>query len=374
MPRSGYLLLIALVLLSACARKDAGPKVVAAEPPPVQAKVWKVEARAFTSSVAVTGTLVSKTRVDVKAETTGRVTRFDKEEGEHVRAGEEIIWVDSENSRLAVSQAESAVAVAEAGLEKARILEAHNRSEHERARNLLASGGITDRDLKAAAVAEKDAVAQVGLAQAQLAQATAALEVARKHLRDNTIHAPVSGEIQRKFINPGAYVEPATTVFSLVDNSKLELESPVASADLAPIRAGQRVTFQVNSYPGESFAGAVVEINPAVDTDSRSARIRVGVPNPGGRLRAGMFAQGEILTGVSSQAIVIPGSAAYREDRTAKQSSVFVVEGGKAVRRAVRIGRERDGQLEILEGLKPGDLLVTEQSIELAEGVRVEGQ
>ena len=74
------------------------------------------------------------------------------------------------------------------------------------------------------------------MAGAQLEQARAALDVARKHLRDAEIKSPVAGEIQRKFVNKGAYVEPPTPVFTLVDNSRLELESPVASADLAPIR------------------------------------------------------------------------------------------------------------------------------------------
>ena len=172
------------------------------------------------------------------------------------------------------------------------------------------------------------------------------IDVAQKHLRDATIKSPVAGEIQTKFVNKGAYVEAPTALFTVVDNSRLELESPVASADLAPIRPGQRVRFTVNSYPGVNFEGSVVEIAPAVDAETRSAKVRIRVANAGGRLKTGMFAQGEILTGVSAGAIVIPGAAVYRDDRSAKSSHVFVLENGKAARRAVRIGRERDGVLE----------------------------
>ncbi len=228
--------------------------------------------------------------------------------------------------------------------------------------------------MKAAQVAEQDARAQISLAEAQLAQARAALEVARKRLRDCRIRAPVAGEIHKKFVNPGAYVEAPTALFSLVDNGKLELESPVSTADLAPVRAGQTVRFTVNGYPGVVFEGQVVEINPAVEAESRAARVRVRVDNRDARLKAGMFAEGEILTGVRQMAVVIPAAAVYREDRSAKTSSVFVIESGKAARRTVRIGRERDGTLEILDGLKTGDQLITEQSIELAEGVRVEAR
>jgi membrane fusion protein (multidrug efflux system) len=212
----------------------------------------------------------------------------------------------------------------------------------------------------------------VQLAEAQVALNRAALETARKHLRDTAIKAPVAGEIQKKHINAGAYVEPSTAVVTLVDNRKLELESLVASSEIGPIRAGQKVTFTVNSFPGQTFEGRVIELNPAVEADTRSAKIRIQVNNAGGKLRAGMFAQGEILTGVEAQAIVVPASAVYRDDRAAKTSHVFVVESGKAVRRQVEIGREKETSLEIVSGLRAGDTLITEQSIELADGVRVE--
>jgi RND family efflux transporter MFP subunit len=148
----------------------------------------------------------------------------------------------------------------------------------------------------------------------------------------------------------------------------------VPSADLAPIKPGQKVTFSVNSYPGTVFEGVVIEVNPAVEATTRAAKVRMRVPNPGGKLRAGMFAEGEILTGVASNAVVIPSDAVYRDDRSAKNSYVFVVQNGKAAKRAIRIGRERGTRLEIAEGLKPGDQLIAEQNIEIAEGVRVEAR
>jgi len=132
------------------------------------------------------------------------------------------------------------------------------------------------------------------------------------------------------------------------------------------------VTFRVNGYPGTTFEGRVIEIAPAVETETRSAKVRIQVVRSGGKLKTGMFAEGEILTGSNAQAIIIPSAAVYRDDRSAKSSYVFVLDNGKASRRNVRIGRERDGQLEIVEGLKPGDTLVAAQSIEIAEGVRIQ--
>ena len=139
---------------------------------------------------------------------------------------------------------------------------------------------------------------------------------------------------------------------------------------MGPVRAGQRVTFVVNSYPGQRFEGRVIELGPAVESESRSGKVRIAV-NAGGKLKAGMFAEGEILTGVEQRAIIIPATAVQRDDRSAKDSVVFVVENGKAAKRPVRIGRERDSRLEIVSGLKDGDLIVAEQSIEIADGVKV---
>jgi len=355
-------------VFSSCSQKPAQ----AADPPPVRVAVQKLSVEPFEITIPISGTLVSTVRVDVKAETIGRVVRFDKHEGDAVAAGETVVWLDEEDRRLALRQAESAVEVAAAALERARVLEAHTTSENERAANLLKSGGITDKDLKGAQLAERDAHAQTALSSAQLDQSRAALETARKRLRDTRIHAPASGQIQARFVNPGAYVEGPTALFTLVDNRRLELESPVSSADLGPLRNGQKVTFAVNSFPGETFEGQVLEVAPAMDAQSRAAKVRIQVDNRSGRLKTGLFAQGSVITGVNAQAVVIPTAAAYRDDRSVKDSYVFVVEQGKAVRRAIRIGRDSDGRLEVVEGLRAGDLLVTQQSIELAPGVRVE--
>jgi len=153
-----------------------------------------------------------------------------------VSAGEAVAWVDDENYRLTVKLDQSAIQVAEAVLARSRVAAEHATSELERARNLLRSGGITDQDLKTAEAAQRDAMAQVTLAEAQVAQSRAVLDGAEKRLRDTVIHSPIGGVIERKFVNPGAYVEAPTQLFSIVDNQRLELESPVPSTELARVR------------------------------------------------------------------------------------------------------------------------------------------
>ncbi len=362
---------LALLAVTGCRKKETEATINGAEAPAVPVRVVELKAEPFTASVPVTGTLVSRALVTVKGETTGRLLRFPKQEGDAVAAGEAVAWVDEENYRLALNQAQTAVQVAEAALARTKVMSEHSLSELERARNLIKSGGITDRDLKAAEVNERDARAQVALAQAQLDQARTAIPVAERRLRDTVIHSPVAGVIERKFVNPGSYIEPPTQMFTVVDNQHLEMESAVPATELAQIRSGQRVTFHVASFPDTMFEGRIIEVNPAVDELTRSARVRIGVDNASGRLKAGMFAQGDILTGAQLQAILIPPVAAYRASGSGSESYVFVVENGKAVRRAVQTGRETESRLEIVSGLKPGDVLIAEQKIELADGVSV---
>src|SRR5579872_4381496 len=139
--------LCAAALLAACHKQEALTNA-ATDPPPVSASVVTVAAETLPITIPITGTLVSNTRVDIKAEVIGHISRFDKQEGDAVRAGEPVAWVDDENFRLAVRQAETAVQVADAGLERAALVASHSRTELERAENLLKSGGITDKDLK----------------------------------------------------------------------------------------------------------------------------------------------------------------------------------------------------------------------------------
>lgn len=361
-----------LLLFAGACKKQEAPQLSAAQAPSITVQTMQVQPETLPLTVPVTGTLISKTAVDVKAETTGRLVAFPKEEGDAVSAGEVIASVDEENYRLALRQAQASVEVAEAALSRAQIQASHAKSELERARNLVRSGGITQKDLEAAQLADRDAQAQVVLAEAQLAQARAAVDAAQKRLRDTAIRVPVAGSIQRKYVNVGAYVEPPTLVASVVDNRQLELESPVPAAYLGQVRPGQKVTFRVNSFPDTVFEGQLVELNPAVDPLTRSAKARIRVNNSGGRLRAGMFAQGEILTGVRQDAIVVPASAVYRGTGPGRESYVFVIENGKAARRTVQLGREANSRLEISAGLKPGDVVIAEQRLELADGVPVQ--
>ncbi|MGH6719285.1 MAG: efflux RND transporter periplasmic adaptor subunit, partial [Alphaproteobacteria bacterium] len=224
------------LLLPACTNDPA--KSAAPTAASLAVRVVRVEARPLELGVDVTGSLVSSVAVDVKTEFAGRLVSLFKQEGDRVSRGELIAQLEDVDARLSVGQARAAMEVAQAALDRAQVAEEHARRELERAQNLLKSGGITDRDFQAAEATARDARAQIKFAAAQVEQARQTAAQAEKHLNDCRIVSPINGEVDRKFINPGSWVDANALVYHLVDNQRLELETNVASSELAALAKG----------------------------------------------------------------------------------------------------------------------------------------
>ena len=256
--------------------------------------------------------------------------------------------------------------MAQAALDRAQVAEEHARREFDRAQNLLKSGGITDRDLQAAEAAARDAQAQVNLARAQVEQARQITAQAEKHLSDCRIVSPINGEVDRKFVNPGSWVDANALVYHLVDNQRLELETNVASSELAVLARGQKIRFSVAAFPEQEFDASVLNISPAVQLQNRSVLVRAAVPNPGGKLKAGLFVKGRIITGVKPAVLMVPAEAVWR--RPGQPAFLYVVEQNRARRREVKLGIEQAQGFGIDSGLTAGEVVVAEQNLELADG------
>lgn len=356
-----------LLLLPSCSNEEA--KTASSAAAPLALRVLRVEARPLDETVEITGSLVSSVAVDVKTEFAGRLSEMLRQEGDRVHKGETLAELDEANARLALGQARAALEVAQAALARSRLGEDHAHREFERAQNLLRSGGITDRDLQAAETSARDASAQVKLAEAQVEQARQTAAVAQKHLSDCRMVSPIEGEVERKFLNPGAWVDANILLYRLVDNQRLELETSVASDEIARLAQGQKVRFSVAAFPGEEFLATVRTISPAVQLQNRSVMVRAAVPNPQGRLKAGMFVKGRVITGTNPAAVAVPPEAVWR--RVGQPPFVYVVEQNRARRREVKLGLEQTQAYEIVAGLRAGDTVVVEQNLELADGVSV---
>jgi RND family efflux transporter MFP subunit len=333
----------------------------------VEVSAKPVERREWVSAVEVSGNLRSRSIVEVRPEVGGRLTAVYFEEGDGVRQGQLLAEIDTTGYQLAYNQAAAALAVSEAGLGRAKVAVEHAASEKTRADNLMKSGGITQKDHAAAVTGEKDAAAQVTFAEAQLAQGKAALAVAEKSLRDCKVTAPADGQVQRRNFDKGTLIAVGAPLYTLVDNSRLELECVVPSYRMATVRPQQKATFRTPTWGERVFDGIVTSINPVVDADSRSVKVLLRIANPAGELRSGMYARGDIRTEVVSDALVIARDALIPE-KEGVAAAVYVVRDGKAWRVEVGLGDTQGGRARVLKGLNEGDMVITEIGPSIKEG------
>jgi membrane fusion protein, multidrug efflux system len=372
MKRSKTLLFLLILTVSQwrCVTNNT-PAVTNSGPAPVAEMVVKALPVTVTNwpvTIPISGSLRSQSTVDIKSEVAGKLVAVLFEEGDTVKKDQLLAEVDTANYRLAYDQAVAALGVAQAGLDRIQVTLDHARREKERADNLLRTGGITEKDHQAAVTGVKEAETQARLSEAQIAQAKAIVTIAEKALKDCSIFAPADGQVRRKFLDKGSLLVPGSTLYTLVDNARLELECLVPSYQLAGIRQGQRATFTTPTWVGRPFEGSVVALNPMVESDNRSIKVIVKIHNPGGELRSGMFARGEIQVRMENNAIVIPRSALMVEQDQSTEGSVFIVADGKAQRRTVQVGGSRQDLIWIQRGLAPADQVVVDIGPSLKDG------
>jgi membrane fusion protein, multidrug efflux system len=175
---------------------------------------------------------------------------------------------------------------------------------------------------------------------------------------DNTVvRSPISGVVADRPVNAGDVVSPGTALFTVVDPGTMQLEANVSSAQLADVRVGAPVTFTVSGYPGRSFTGRVDRISPAADPVTRQVPVFISIPNPGGALVSGFFAEGRV-TASTRQTLVVPASAV---DQTGVTPSVLRVRGGVTERVPVKLGLSdpETERVEVVSGLAAGDTVLT---------------
>jgi membrane fusion protein, multidrug efflux system len=191
---------------------------------------------------------------------------------------------------------------------------------------------------------------------------------------DTRVVAPSNGIVERRMVNPGEHVNRNASMFTLVRGDVLELAAAVPERAAQSVQPGQTVRFTAD---GSQFEGRVARISPSVDPGSRSVTIYVQVPNADGRLRAGAFASGRIVSRVVDGALVVPASA-IREGREGGPQVVYRVVDGKIDVAEVTTGLkdEAQGLVQVLDGVEQTDQVVVGNVGILGKGmsVRMAGQ
>ena len=174
--------------------------------------------------------------------------------------------------------------------------------------------------------------------------------------RTLTLHAPFTGFVTEKMVHAGQAVEMGRTLYRLADLSSVWVEADIYEQDLRFVHTGQTMHVEIAAYPGELFQGRVSYIYPEVRMDTRTARIRISLANPGARIKPGMFATAQLESLVTEQAVLVPRDAVMH---SGGHDMVFVDEGGGVYRaRQVQVGADMGGSTQILSGLLPGERVV----------------
>jgi RND family efflux transporter MFP subunit len=318
----------------------------------VPVELVPVASRPFRGAIPFTGTLLAVNRAELKAEVSGRLTRVTVQEGDRVKAGTVLCAQDEDELLLGVQ-------TAEAQLAQARAQAAQAKADNDRAQMLLAKHSVTRQS---AQQAETNFNATQAAAQA----AESNLGLAKTRLRKARTLAPFDGEVAQRAVQPGENLSPGQTSFVVVDNRKLEILADLPTEALALVKVGMKANFSVAGFP-EPFPATLTQISPSVQQDGRTLRVRLEVPNPGGRLKGGLFAEGQILTEGTLQRPALPASVLVTVGR---EADLFIEDKGFAVRKRVAVGPEQDGWRPV-DGLALGTRVVDKGRDQVLEGSRL---
>src|SRR4051812_8569755 len=314
-----------------------------------------VKAEEIRSGPALSGQLSAETQSTVRAEVSGAVLQTFVDVGAAVHAGQELARIDDSGIRDQYTSARSGVTTADNTVQIAE-------REAQRADALSKAGAIADRQ-------RDQAHNQLISAQAMAADARARLANAQKQLDKTVIRAPFAGVVSARTVNAGDFVSPGGAAFTIINPSTMRLEAAVSAEQLSAIRLGAPVEFTVNGYGSRRFVGRITSINPVADPATRQVRVIASIPNQGGTLVSGLFAEGRVAAESHTSAVVPAGAV----DERGVRPTVMRLKSGKVEKVEVTLGI-RDAVTETIEirgGLTPGDTVLLGAAQAISAGTRV---
>ncbi len=363
------------ILAGGCSTQAEDKKQAAkvAERPPVAVEVTKVVASEVTGAIDVTGSLAYKFGADVKSEYTGIVTDVFVTEWVRVKKGDPLAKLDTREAEVVLQKARAAVEVAKANILQAEVSQNRADREFERAKKLKETGLITQQNFDDARTETEAAKARVEAAKAQLRVAEEDALHAQTRLSKSMIHSPIDGMVSFRNVNVGDFVGEmgAKPMFRIVDTRILELTVTAPSSEMGAIRIGQSLQFSTDAFPGKTFTGKVMFINPVVNEADRSIKVVAEVENREDQLKGGLFVQGRILTGIRSGVLKIPRAGLLSWDVAGRKGEVFVVHQDVVKRKSVQTGIILGDQVEITSGLAAGDRVISRGGFNVKEGDKV---
>ncbi len=313
-------------------------------PPPVVVAVTEVKREQWQPYLTSVGSLVAVSGIDVSNELAGTITAIYFESGQSVKKGQLLITLDT-----STDEAELKGLQADAQLAQVRF---------ERYEKLIGKQFISRSDYDQS--------------RAQLAQAQSAVKAKLSVIAKKRIRAPFDGKLGIRLVDIGEYLAEGSAIVPLQKLDPIYVDFTLPEQHLGGLAIGQKMTVTVQAYPGKLFNGTISAMNPLIDIGTRSIKLRATLANPEQILRPGMFADVQVLSSRKQDVLTLPDTAITYNPYG---DSVFVVESGAqgltVQRRQVKTGETREGRVQIIEGLKAGERVVSAGQVKLRNDMPV---
>jgi membrane fusion protein (multidrug efflux system) len=318
--------------------------------PPETVTAAEVTSQQWENSITATGTVTPVQGVTIAAEVGGKVAKIAFEPGASVKAGDLLVQLDTSTEQAQLRAAEASAALAEANLKRARELRESN----------------------------TNSAAELDAADAQAKQAAAQVDSIRAVIAKKTVRAPFAGRLGLRTINLGQILHDNDAITTLQTLDPIYVNFSVPQQELERLQTGMPVRLTTDAASGETFNGKVTALNSEVDPATRNVRIQATIDNSEEKLRAGMFANVEVVLPNKSEVLAIPATSVLYAPYG---DSVFVIEEKKDEKTGqmqkvlrqqfVRLGAARGDFVAVTEGLKPGQSVVTSGVFKLRAGMPV---
>ena len=318
--------------------------------------------------ITVVGNLVGQATVDIVPRVAGRIDSLTATLGDRVTRGQQIAKIEDRELQQQVLQAEQSLEVNRATVKQRESDLQLRRTTLARQQELLDKGLQTRQVVEDAEAGYNSALAAVDLAKAQLAQTDARIGELKITLSNTRVVSPVDGFVGRRNLDQGAFAGANTVILQVVDIATVRMVANLVERDFKRITQGVQAEVEVDAFPGETFSGVISRVAPIFDAATRTASMEIEVPNPGYRLKPGMYARVRLTAERKADALTVPRNAVVDVEG---RRGVFLPDGATAKFQPVTTGLQDETRVEILEGLTEGQSVITTGALALREGDRI---
>jgi RND family efflux transporter MFP subunit len=387
-----WVLLSAALALSAGCTKSSAQQSGTRDAPAKAVKTGAVKQEGLRRAVDFVGTLAAEDEVTISSQADGVVMHVLADLGDPVRQGQPLVEIDREKLEYNLDQQKAALARAltkygasapgrlppaeetpdarKAAAELAQAKQALDRAEELHTKQLIPQQSLEDAQttLRSKQASYDAAIQNARNMSADIDASDAAAKLADRELRDAFIRAPFDGFVQKRMVSLGELVKAQTPVMTVVRVNPLKLTADIPER-LAPwVKVGQPLALQVDAFPARTFSATVSRISPSVNTQTRTFAFEASAPNADAALKPGSFAHVHLETALVEQVLTVPYAAMQYRYGVYK---LFIVAGDKLVAHEVKTGDRVGNRMEILEGVKLGDVIALTDVDNLSDGMKI---